>query len=54
MSDFELTVRGGAVVTAEETKRVDLGIRGGKIVAVEDTLPEGREDIRADPRIWNP
>jgi dihydropyrimidinase len=48
MSDFELTVRGGTVVTAAETKRVDLGIRGGKIVAVEDTLPEGREDIRAD------
>jgi dihydropyrimidinase len=48
MSDFELTVRGGTVVTAEETKRVDLGIRRGKIVAIEETLSEGLDDIRAD------
>ncbi len=48
MSDFELTVRGGTVVTAEETKRLDLGISGGKIVAVEETLPSGLEDFRAD------
>ena len=48
MSAFELTVRGGTVVTAEETKRADLGIRDGKIVAVEETLSAGAEDIRAD------
>jgi dihydropyrimidinase len=47
MSVFELTIRGGTVVTAEETRRVDLGVSGGKIVAIEETLPSGVEDVRA-------
>jgi dihydropyrimidinase len=48
MSGFELTIRGGTVVTAEETKLADLGISGGKIVAIEETLPAGLEDVRAE------
>jgi dihydropyrimidinase len=47
MSAFDLTIRGGTVVTADETRRVDVGIRGGKIVAIEPELPAGAEDVDA-------
>ena len=44
--DFDLILRGGTVVTAEGTRRADLGIRGGRVAAVGD-LPEGAPGVDA-------
>jgi len=41
MSEFDLVVRGGTVVTAADTFRADLGIRGGRVVAIADSLSGG-------------
>ena len=38
MSDFELVVRGGTVVTAADTFRADIGVAGGRIVAIGASL----------------
>jgi dihydropyrimidinase len=38
MSEFDLAIRGGTVVTAADTVRADIGIRNGKIVAVADRI----------------
>ena len=34
MSEFDVVIRGGTVVTAADTVRADVGIRSGKIIAV--------------------
>lgn len=38
MSDFDLVVRGGTVVTGTDTVRADVGIRDGRIAALADSL----------------
>jgi len=38
MSEFDLVVRGGTVVTGTDTVRADVGIRGGRIAAIADSL----------------
>ncbi len=48
MSDHDLVVRGGTVVTAADTFRADIGIRGGRIATIADSLAAGRETIDAD------
>lgn len=47
MSAFDLTIRGGTIVTAEATRRADVGVRDGKIVAIETELAAGTEDVDA-------
>ncbi len=47
MSEFELIIRGGDVVTAADTFRADVGVRGGKIVAIADKLTDGARAIDA-------
>jgi dihydropyrimidinase len=47
MSEFELIVRGGEVVTAADRFRADVGVRGGKIVAIADKLTDGARLIDA-------
>jgi dihydropyrimidinase len=47
MSEFDLVIRGGTVVTAAETMRADVGIRGGRIVALADSLPGAGRAIDA-------
>ena len=47
MSEFELVVRGGEVVTAADKFRADVGVRGGKIVAIADKLTDGARVIDA-------
>src|SRR5262245_52989559 len=47
MSEFELAVRGGTVVTAADTVRADIGIRDGKIVAVADRIEGAARTIDA-------
>ena len=47
MSEFDLVVRGGTVVTASDTVRADIGIRDGRIVAIAETL-SGPNTLDAD------
>ena len=47
MSEYELIVRGGEVVTAADKFRADVGVRGGKIVAIADRLTDGARVIDA-------
>ncbi len=47
MSEFDLVIRGGTVVTASDTYRGDVGVRNGKIVAISDSLTDGAEIIDA-------
>lgn len=46
MSEYELVVRGGTVVTAAEQFRADVGIAGGRIVAVGEGL-QGAQTLDA-------
>lgn len=48
MSDHELVVRGGTIVTASDTMRADIGVRGGRIVAIAESLPASGRSIEAD------
>ncbi len=48
MSLFELTIRGGTLVNAHETRQADVGMRGGRIVALEERLEPGVEDVNAE------
>ena len=47
MSDYDLVIRGGTVVTAADTVRADVGVRGGKIVAVAEAITGGAKEIDA-------
>jgi dihydropyrimidinase len=47
MSEFELIIRGGEVVTAADKFRADVGVRGGKIAAIADKLTDGARVIDA-------
>ena len=47
MTEFDLVVRGGTVVTAADTIHCDIGVRDGRISALADNLPLGGEEIDA-------
>jgi dihydropyrimidinase len=47
MSEFDLVIRGGKVITASDTFRADVGVRGGRIVAVAEKLTDGARAIDA-------
>ena len=47
MSDYDLVIRGGTVVTAADTVRADVGIRDGRIVAVGERLGRGEKEVEA-------
>ena len=47
MSEFDLTIRGGTVVTAADTVRCDVGKRDGKIAAVARELKDAPRSIDA-------
>ena len=47
MSEFDVVVRGGTVVTASDVTRCDIGIRNGRIAALAETISDGREVIDA-------
>jgi dihydropyrimidinase len=48
VSDFDLVIRGGRIVTAADDVRCDVGIAGGRIAALGAGLPEGCDEIDAD------
>ena len=47
MSEFDLVIRNGTVVTAGDTFCSDIGIRHGKIATLANNLPQGNNDINA-------
>ena len=47
MSDLDLVIRNGTVVTAEGKKRCDVGISAGKIAVLGEALPQGTRAIDA-------
>jgi dihydropyrimidinase len=47
LSDYDLVIRGGTVVTAADTVRADVGVRGGRIAAVGNHLERGAKVIDA-------
>jgi dihydropyrimidinase len=54
MSEFDLIISGGTVVTASDTTRCDVGIRGGKIVALGETLAGATEVVDASGKLVMP
>ena len=47
MTNYDLVIRGGTVVTASDTVKADVGIRSGTIVALADALTGGAKEIDA-------
>jgi len=47
VSDFDLVVRGGTVVTAADTMACDVGVTGGRIAALGAGLGRGQREIDA-------
>lgn len=47
MTEFDLIIRNGTVVTAADETRCDIGIRGGRIVALAESLSGAKEEIDA-------
>jgi dihydropyrimidinase len=47
MSEFDLAIRGGTVVTASDTFRADVGIQAGRIVAVAAKIEGAASEIDA-------
>ena len=54
MSDFDLVVRNGTVVTAAQIMECDIGVRDGRIVALSADLPAGSREIDAAGRLVLP
>jgi dihydropyrimidinase len=54
MSDLDIAIRGGTVVTAAEKTRCDVGIRGGKVVVLAEDLPAARRDFDARGKLVLP
>jgi dihydroorotase len=47
MTEFDLVVRGGSVVTPDRMITADLGVRGGRVAAISDALPAGAREVDA-------
>ena len=47
MTELDLAIRGGTVVTAAESVKADIGIRGGRIVAIAERLEGAPREIDA-------
>ena len=47
MSEFDLAIRGGTVVTASDTFKADIGIRDGKIAALSGRIADAAKTIDA-------
>lgn len=54
MADFDLVVRGGRVVTAQDDTVCDVGVRAGKVAALGVGLPRGKAELDAAGRIVLP
>ncbi len=54
MSEFDLTIRNGTVVTASEKTGADVGIKDGLIAAIAENLKPGDKDIDASGKLVLP
>ena len=54
LSDFDLVIRGGTVVTATDRMTADVGIRGERIAALGERLGAGEREIDASGRLVLP
>src|SRR5262252_8534608 len=54
MSEYDLVIRGGTVVTAADTTVCDIGIRGGVIATLGKGLPAGACEIDASGKLVLP
>ncbi|MCG8511369.1 MAG: dihydropyrimidinase [Rhodospirillales bacterium] len=54
MSEFDLVVRGGTVVTAAQIMKCDIGVTDGRIAALAADLPAGRREVDAAERLVLP
>src|SRR6201989_2459719 len=54
MSDFDLVIRGGTVVTAGDTVKADVGICSGRISSVATMIEGGRKEIDASGMLVMP
>ena len=54
MSDFDLVIRGGTVVTAADTVKADVGISSGRISSVAAKIEGGRKEIDASGMLVMP
>lgn len=48
MSLYDLTIRGGIVVTADHVQKADIGIIGETVAAIEEKLAPGARDVSAE------
>ena len=49
MSEFDLVIQNGTVVTAADTIKCDIGIKHGKILALAKCLTDAKESSRCRP-----
>ena len=54
MSEFDLIIRNGTVVTASDTISCDIGIKDGKIVTLAQNLTDGEEVVDASGKFVLP
>src|SRR6266576_3734246 len=54
MTQLDLVIRGGTVVTAADTVRADIGIAGGRIATLGQDLPAGAREIDARGKLVLP
>src|SRR5215831_2710579 len=54
MSEYDLVIRGGTVVTAADTTICDVGVKDGVVVALGKDLSAGARDIDATGRLVLP
>ena len=54
MSDFDLVIRNGTVVTAADSTKCDVGVRGHQVVALADQLSGGKSEIDASGKLVLP
>jgi dihydropyrimidinase len=52
VSQFDLAIRGGTIVTARDEFRADIGIRDGRIVSIADRIEGGGQGDRCDGLGW--
>jgi dihydropyrimidinase len=54
MSELDLVVRNGTIVTAADTVVCDIGVRDGRIVSLAEKLPPAKKDIDASGHLVMP
>ncbi|NND50260.1 MAG: amidohydrolase family protein, partial [Rhizobiales bacterium] len=54
MSEFDLLIRGGTVVTADTSTKCDIAVNNGRIAALGDDLGEAASEIDASGRLVLP